>query len=259
MSKKITKSGVPADRRPHCNAEEETRLVIQVNSFCPLCKDWLYVKKSNGTHKNYEIAHIYPHSPTKRELEVLKSITPPANVDEESNYIALCPSCHSKYDKGKTLDEYNSLRSLKDKLIAKKVQYDLQAEYKLKADINTVIDALNSLEKYNIPLEYEPKKVDEKLKNTISELLLRNIKDFVNQYYTFVDECFAQLEKDTGNASIIGASMKIYFLEQKKLKIDNAQIYYNMVDWVLSNSQLENREAAMVVVSYFIQHCEVFE
>lgn len=253
------KRGVPLDRRPQCNAADETRLVAQVNEYCPLCKKWLYVKKSNGTHKYYQIAHIYPHSPTLEELQVLASVPLPQNIDSEDNYIALCPNCHTKYDKGKTLEEYLYLRKLKDDLAAQKIQYDLQSEYELKSDINTVINALSTQGNDLIPLSYEPKRVDEKLKDTVSDLLLRTIKDFVTQYYPFVDNCFAQMEKDNGNAQIIGAKMKTYFLEQKKLKIDNAQIYYNMAEWILASSKSKSREAAMIVVSYFIQHCEVFE
>lgn len=262
MSKQTTKSSVPFNRRPQCSAEDETILVAQVNKRCPLCKTYLYQKKGDRSYKLYEIAHIYPHSPTPHELKVLAGVVPPDEVDDERNYIALCPTCHTRYDKGKTLEEYNCLRQLKDSLIAKDIQYDLQNEYKLKEDINTVIIALDSActEKDGlIPLNYEPKKVDEKLKDSISFLLLRGIKDFVAQYYNLVGACFAQIEKDTGNASIIASKMKLYYLEQKRLHIDSRQIYYNMIDWILSNTKTANREAATIIVAYFIQHCEVFE
>lgn len=261
MVKPIRKSGVPANRRPQCSDEEETILVAQVNKRCPLCKKYLYEKKDKN-YKLYEIAHIYPHSPTARELTVLAAVEVPVKIDDEKNYIAMCPSCHTAYDKGKTLDEYNALRKEKNRLIAKDIQLDLQYEYQLKDDVNKVVVALNtacSPEDGLIPLTYDPQKVDDKLKDSVSALLVRGIKDYVIQYYNLVDTCFAQIEKNTGNARIIASQMKTYYLEQQRLRVDCQQIYYNMIDWILSRTKTANREAATIIVAYFIQHCEVFE
>lgn len=258
----MNKSKVSDNRRPHCKAEDETILVAQVNKRCPLCKKYLYKNSGGRNYKLYEIAHIYPHSPTARELKVLSSVKVPDKIDDEKNYIALCANCHTSYDKGKMLEEYNALRKRKDSLIAKDIQFNLQYGYQLKDDINNVINALNSAcdtEDGLIPLDYEPKKVDDKLNNSVSSLILRGIKDLVTQYYNLVDACFIQIEKDTGNACIIASQVKIYYQEQKRLGIDHQQIYYNITDWILSGTKTKNREAATIIVAYFIQHCEVFE
>ena len=223
-------------------------------------KKYLYQKKDK-TYNLYEIAHIYPHSPTPRELTVLASVKVPDKIDDEKNYIALCCNCHNAYDKGKTLEEYNTLRELKNLLSAKDIQFDLQYEYQLKYDINTVVAALNlacSEDDGLIPLSYEPKEVDTKLKNSVSYLMLRGIKDSVMQYYNFIDACFAQIEKNTGNACIIASQVKLYYQEQRRLYLDNTQIYYNIADWILSRTKTGNREATTIIVAYFIQHCEVF-
>ena len=253
--------------RKSCNAEEHTILVAQVNQRCPLCETNLFMKKKNGTHKHYQIAHIYPHSLTKKDEKTLASIDPPLDTESLSNLIPLCPNCHIKYDTGKTLEEYHSLRNLKDNHLENEAQLALQFEYKLKEDINIVVTALDSLcitTDELIPLNYEPKKVTDKLKTeksdqAISALIIKKIKESVIQYYNFVDKCFKQIQKEKESAEIIALQIKLYYLEQKKLKVTKQKIYYNMVDWVLNKTKTENREAAGIIVSYFIQHCEVFE
>lgn len=262
MSKQYQKSKVSAERRPHCSETEQIALVSQVNRHCPLCGVKLFRNKNGEEYKFYEVAHIYPHSPTPKELVVLESVTVPEKIDDEKNYIALCPNCHTEYDKGKTLEEYNRLRSVKDGLIAKEIQYDLQYEYKLKEDINSIVAKLESActkKDGLVPLSYDPKKVDKKLKDSISPFQLRNIKALVTQYYRLIAKSFAEIEKRTGNAKIIASNIRTYYLEQKRLPIDNQKIYNNMVDWVLHNTKTDNRDAAAVIVAYFIQHCEVFE
>jgi 5-methylcytosine-specific restriction endonuclease McrA len=91
-------------KRPSYNFE--TRLLVEANSLCPLCGKYLHEEKNNKTLKLYEIAHIYPHSPTPEQLIALKDITKPKEVEAFENMIALCKDCHSKQDFHTTTEEY---------------------------------------------------------------------------------------------------------------------------------------------------------
>lgn len=38
--------------------------LLEVEGYCPKCGKYLLRPKGNSMHKEYEIAHIYPNSPT---------------------------------------------------------------------------------------------------------------------------------------------------------------------------------------------------
>lgn len=97
---------------------ETAELISEVNGLCPMCLDKL-VAFSGGKHTNLcEAAHIYPHSPTKDEEDLLRDV-PRLSEDPESmdNLIMLCPSCHHKFDNPRTLEGYMQLYGLKQQLL----------------------------------------------------------------------------------------------------------------------------------------------
>ena len=46
--------------------------LLEVEGLCPLCGKNLLIGKTNGKSKLFEIAHIYPNSPTQHQVEELK-------------------------------------------------------------------------------------------------------------------------------------------------------------------------------------------
>lgn len=95
------------NKRKKYSPAEELCLTTQVDGKCPLCGSALfYVKKSNS-YKAYELAHIYPLSPTPEEIEELKN--EPllhSDVNHPDNIIPLCLACHGRFDKPRTAKEY---------------------------------------------------------------------------------------------------------------------------------------------------------
>lgn len=250
-----------ADRKKY-NEAQQTALVSQVNRVCPLCAQQLFYKKKSRTYKNYELAHIYPLNPTLEEIELLKNEERLSeDVNDEDNIIPLCKDCHGKFDKPRTIEEYRKLVVIKKKLIAQNNQEEIWKGYSLEVDISKVISALYDDPNLDLTAEidFTPKKVDEKLDNTISRLTKRKIKNYVRDYYLFIRDKFSALDQDKIDLSErISLQIKTYYLKQKEMGLTQQEIFENIVAWLKAKTHPETSDASEIVTSFFIQNCEVF-
>lgn len=256
----LRKSDVPADRRPHCPLADEIKLAAQVHNTCPLCGDSLFYKKSKNNIKIYEIAHIYPHSPTLHELWELASVKIPDNIDDEKNYIALCAKCHGIYDKSKTLAEYNKLLKIKEQCITEEQQKKLVYEYPLNDDIYKILEALCSLnETGEVELSLDPQKIRQKLSGA-SPLLVSKVQNYANEYFDFIHKRFSELKKCSRNVELVYQQVRTYYFAQQAM-VDQTKesIFEHIVKWIVEKTRIENKIAAEIIVAYFIHDCEVFE
>ncbi|TDF41988.1 HNH endonuclease [Alteromonadaceae bacterium M269] len=241
---------------------QQTALVTQVDRVCPLCSAPLFYKKNSRTYKNYEIAHIYPLNPKPEEKELLKNEKRLSeDVNHENNVIPLCKGCHGKFDKPRTIEEYRNLFSIKKKLIARSNQEEIWSRYSIEAELGIVIDALYSDPNIDIEsdLEFTPKTVDEKLDETITRPTHRKIKTQVRDYYVFIKEKFSILDQSEADLSeTISLQVKTYYLKQKRLGLDQQEIYENIVAWINAKTKPKTMDASEIMASFFVQNCEVF-
>ena len=80
-------------RKAPTEAEQQLYLK-EVSFFCPLCGKILRHKKQGKANKLYEIAHIFPNSPTEEQYELLSKLPRLGNNSESfENKIALCKDC----------------------------------------------------------------------------------------------------------------------------------------------------------------------
>lgn len=237
-------------------------LVSQVNGICPLCSTPLFYEKNGKKHKYYEIAHIYPLNPKPEELVTLngvKLLNP--DTDHDDNLIPLCVGCHTKFDKPRTLEEYNALYQVKSTLISKARQAELWKQHTIQSEVNGLIDSLASgvLETNDGDTNYDPKKVDDKSDETLEPLTKNRIKNNVRDYFPHVKAKLASIEKLTPSTSlIIAQQINSYYLIQNIDESNQQRIYDNIVDWILVQSDTKSRDAADIVASYFVQSCEIF-
>jgi hypothetical protein len=105
-----------ATKRDNYSENEHSILYAETGGCCPLCiLPILFQKKdSKKPSKGYEIAHIYPLNPTQSQATALDGYPAPPDINALENVIALCPTCHTKYDKDFKLDELRRLRKIKD-------------------------------------------------------------------------------------------------------------------------------------------------
>ena len=80
--------------------EAEQQLYLKEVSFiCPLCGKNLRHRKQQKANKLYQIAHIFPNSPTEEQYKLLGSLQRLGeNSESFENKIALCKDCHDQQD-----------------------------------------------------------------------------------------------------------------------------------------------------------------
>lgn len=249
--------------RRHYGEAQNVALTSQVDGVCPRCDKPLFYKKNGKSFKAYEIAHIYPLNPTSNEIKLLKHEERLSeDVNDEDNLIPLCKSCHGKFDKPRTIEEYRQLVKIKKRLIARSGQEMLWSSHHLESDIRSVIEALyeeNFVGANAAEIEYEPTAIDEKVDASITRPTVRKIKNNVSDYFTLIKTHFSEIDKANPNFSdIVSLQIKTYYLKQQQLGIDKQAIFENLVSWVNVKTKPKSIDAAEILVSFFVQNCEVF-
>ena len=57
---------------------------------------------------------------------------------------------------------------------------------------------------------------------------------------------------------IISSQMKTHYLLLKQQGNNQKDIFDAMVNWLQKQTKNDNREACEIIISYFIQNCEIF-
>ncbi len=252
----------PSARKSYTNAQN-IALASQVGNVCPLCDKPLFHKKKGKSYKAYEIAHIYPLNPTAAEVDLLKGEEKLSDdVNDENNVIPLCKGCHGKFDKPRTVEEYRTLVEVKKRYIARSGQESLWQQHHVESDLRAVIEALyeQDFEPGEVKLTYDPSKIDEKVDCSITKPTVRKIKNNVSDYYTLIKTHFSEVDKSQPNFSeIVSLQIKTYYKKQAQLGVDKQAIFDNLVSWVNVKTKPKSIDAAEILVSFFVQNCEVFE
>jgi hypothetical protein len=120
-------------------------LYNEVDALCPLCSKSLTYKKNDKVYFSINIAHIYPHSPKEDELIILDDVEKLSESSEDiKNVISLCSDCHIKFDKPRTLDEYNNLLKIKKNLIQSRETQEEFYSFKIDDEIKKVLNILSN-------------------------------------------------------------------------------------------------------------------
>lgn len=248
--------------RPHreLSKEEYAILFNQVNGVCPLCQAKLAYQKLDKTKHCKNIAHIYPLNPTEKEIKTYGCLPRLSeDIDSIDNMIMLCPNCHNKYDSVPTETDYMKLYNLKREMISTDEIRNTSYHNEIHEEIRWVIDKLYEEGSDRIPLEYEAVKINDKLGNSFDTIILRSIKDNVIDYYLYIRQVFAEREK-RGPAifDLIASQIRTTYLCMKNESISKEQTYEKMCEWFEVKTGC-NVEISKVMISFFIQNCEVFD
>ena len=234
----------------------DARLLAEVNSSCPLCGKGLLTEKNGRQIKLYENAHIYPHSPTQQQLQALKGISPPSDIEALDNLIPLCPKCHTIYDSFTTQAEYQKLRGIKDrKLVAYELKNNL-ASIEVEEEVSKVIHELGSTSVFDVTdLQFNPIPIKDKIPPGV---LREKVINLATLYAPYIKSQFQQLDCKKGNKfQLIATQFKLAFQKASQTIFLLEEIYYQLVEW-LKNKTFGTPTACEVVICFFIHDCEVF-
>lgn len=235
---------------------EINMLLFEVDGFCPLCHKSIFEEKNGRSHKKYELAHIYPHSPTKEQLDVLTNVPRPHDVESKDNIIPLCRDCHSRQDYHTTVEDYMVLYVKKQECAGRYQAKIAASEDPLDSEVKDVVSALDNITETELAeLAYVPVSIEDKIKE---KSLCRKVKSNVAQYFPLVQAEFAKLDaKKTKRSTLIASQVKAHFLRIEQSVLLQEAMFDEMVRW-FSDKTRKSRSACEIVVSYFVQNCEVF-
>ena len=237
--------------------------VQEVGGFCPICGKQLLVKKGSKINKQYQIAHIYPNSPNQHQKVELDGLERLGDTCEDfENKIALCKTCHGYYDDHTTKEEYLKILAIKKELLTiNKIQEKLSAE-EIEEELLLIMEQLSNAtdrEIEEVSLKYKGIKVANKIEEQYC-LLRRRVEFNVCTYYGFIKDNMKNLsEQKRLNFDLLAAEIRTAYLKSAGNTEDKIIIFNSMVSWMKRKITSASKEACEVMVSFFIQNCEVFD
>lgn len=246
--------------------ENDVRFFLQEVDFCcPMCGKLLQSRNQRKPGKRlFDIAHIYPNSPTKKQYETLWGQRRLGETSESfENKIALCKNCHATYDYRTTKDEYLNLLEIKTELLKKTTLREIIRDLNLDEEISEIIQKLSVMAPNELtPLNYSPVQIKKKFsQDEGSELLLKTkVSGYVRDYYTYIRSLFNDLEANNSEFrfDILASEVRLGFNKIEQKEKNKAKVFEYMVSWLKDKSCSSSKEACEAVVSFFIQNCEVF-
>lgn len=241
----------------------ELRLfLLEVDNHCPLCgKELVSRKQKKLEEKRFQIAHIYPNSPTAEQEKELRDLER-LGSDSESfeNRIALCKDCHGTQDYHTKTDEYLDLVKIKKDLLRKISLHDLGQPLRLEDEISEVVKKTTNISEEELStLNYIVVPLVNKIES--KEILLKTkIQGYVTNYYLYIRDLFRNLEKSSNfNFEVISMQIRTCFIKLDAEGASQTEIYNAMVDWLNNRTLKVSLMACEAVVAFFIQNCEVFD
>lgn len=252
------------ERRASVSDTIKMSLLCEVQGLCPLCKRALITKAAGKKIvRVFDVAHIYPLNATEHEKKILAGeelLTD--DIDSEQNLIALCKICHKIYDTKKTTEEYRRLVYIKRQIEKNKDVLEIWDKQTLHKDICRVastIGAMKASEIKETELSLSALKVSDKTDESFDVINLIKVNAFVLKYFVPIRESLKLLEsEEKAKSDFICIQVKSFYLILKMKNYSQNDIFEKMCEWFMTNTGINERSKAEVLVSYFIQNCEVF-
>jgi hypothetical protein len=254
-------SDIVSRERRNIQANEQLILYSEVGGICPLCPTVLVYEKNGRNQKGFEIAHIYPLNPLQKEVVLLKDEEIlNSDLDHSDNLICLCNPCHKKYDKDKSVQEYCELVKVKKDILKRKKEQEIWTKTSIEKEIFEIIDLLVAQDlEFDDNLEYSPKTIDNKTNSSITLLTKRRIHQNVQDYFYKISAKFKELDSlEPMTTEVISSQIKTHYLLLRKQGTNQKEIYDAMVVWLKKQTKQEGNEACEIIISFFIQNCEIF-
>ena len=244
------------NERANLTTNKESELLEDVGGFCPLCKKSFWLHKGSRTSKGYQIAHIYPHSPTQEQLNVLRNVPRAEDSESMDNLIPICLDCHKKQDDHTTVEDYMKLYNLKKHYQGLYQARIMAVDSCLEPEVKKVLEALHTVDNSElVELTYSPVRVKEKVAD---KPLQQKILSNVVQYFNFVKQELQELDDAKGGKfDLIASQVRQHFLRVSQTDLFQEHVFDQIVEW-LQNKTNGDRSACEIVVSFFVQNCEVF-
>lgn len=243
--------------------EAELRLYLrEVRYHCPLCGKELQSRSQKKlSEKKFQIAHIYPNSPTKEQYKTLVGLDRLGDDCEAfENKIALCKDCHGTQDYQTTVDDYQSLLNKKKSCLKAAALHDATLTLGLEQEIEEVVRSICKLKESDIAkLSYKAIPLSNKFYP--EEIVIKSkILGYIFTYFIYIRDLFNKMDKTSSfNFGVLSGQVHACFLKMDSVRASKYEIFEQIVEWFDGKTGNISRNACEVVVSFFVQNCEVFD
>ena len=238
---------------------QDAPLLAEANYECPLCHNKLVDTIKGQAVKKYRITQIFPDGLNDETAAEFATIYPaPNKLDAPDNFIVLDEGCAERYLLNPTAEEYRKLYEIKIQLAKNYAAKLAVNSMQLEDDIRTVLDALNTISDASelVELEYEALRLDEKF--DAENFILKNETQMqVVTYYRYIEKVFSNSNADF---DMIASEIKVSSMKLEKSGLSQSDVISQLSEWIRNKAGLatKSRLACNIVVSFFIQNCEVF-
>lgn len=220
-------------------------LLNEVGRYCPFpgCGRPLTISSAGKAIDSYEVALI------DRE-----------KAPEISNLLALCPQCCATYSLDDSKKIRKELQEIKKVLEGHSHSVTLLDDLPLERGIIGVIGKIKKLKEKDLAeVSLEPKEIKQKLNPSDNYVLYSQVNFFVMTYFVRIREIMMNLDK-RGDIDYdeVQDQMHAIYKRLKKAKKSNVEIFNEIVGKI-HRVTLQEDTYCQIVVSYFIQSCEVFD
>lgn len=240
-------------------SDEDIPLLAEANFECPVCQRKLVETVKGHPVKRYRITQIFPDTLDKVTASEFEDAVPsPAKGNKPENLIALDKGCSERYLLNPTLEEYKKLREVKETLSRSYKAKTAISTFQLEEDIRTILSSLNQIRDDSdlVDLEYNALHIEEKFAPE-NFILKKQTQMQVVQYYRYIEKTFSESDCDF---DIIASEIRISSNKLEKGGLSQAEVINYLSEWIRNKAGLgsESKLASDIVVSFFIQNCEVF-
>lgn len=253
-----------AAKRDTYTDDQHSILYAETGGICPLGKEPILFTKPGARkpQKGYEIAHIYPLNPTAAQAAALRGHPAPADINGLGNVIALCPNCHTRYDKQFQLAEYLALKEIKARFLSDAKARQSISRYALEDEVDKILDLIAAhipTANSDVELSFDISTVDQKLKTGMSPLQKREIKNDAVDYYIQIRDHLRKLEQqDQYAVLLLQMQVKAYYVAMQRDHPDNKDLVFEYIAQWISSKTNGSLLASKILTSFFVQNCEVF-
>lgn len=247
--------------KKHNNTVEyqDAPLLAEANYECPLCHKKLVDTVKGQAIKRYRITQIFPDGLGDETVAEFASVYPaPKRLDVPENLIALDEDCAERYLLSPDVEEYKNLHDIKIQLTRNYAAKLAVNSVQLEDEIRSVIDALSGINDGSklVKLEYKALRLDEKIE--AANFLLKNeTQSHVLTFYRYIEDFFSNSKPEF---DLIAAEVKISSMKLENAGLSQTEVRNQLSEWIRNKAGLgtEYSLACNIVVSFFIQNCEVF-
>ena len=204
-----------------------------------------YIDK-NRTINNFQVIDLKMKTKTK--------------AGRYENLIAVCPLCFERLQGHLSSEQTEYFTKLKQSHISKNEMQNLLLETSIDQSISELLTQISNIGLHIKNIEIKnPVKPSEKFDSSLDYGNKIQIEALVKMTYLFVRNIIKQLDENGEiKYELLQASVKLKYLQLKDRSTSQEEIFIQLVDY-FKNISNQSDSVCRIVVSYFIQNCDVFE